>query len=289
MESIKDYLESIFNDFSSEVLASQDSLCNLKNLSFAAGKIPDYSQRAIQQYYLLRFGYAYCYLYKYNLKKSLRGLLERDSLSILSIGCGNFLDYRAFCMFDTNDEIKVKYTGVDLIDWNYKPPIRQDDNLDFIQSDFSAWLDDQDSFNYDIIFFPQSVCEIALDDINKMCALIESSQVESSPLYLISAARANEIYLGSDINKIDKLTRVLCKKGYKTDSDPLMYSCFSRDVGIVSQDSTFCYPDVALSTIKDLTKQCKNIGECNEDCQDLKRWPILKTGSLRFLNRRFSL
>ena len=68
MITINDYLNGILKDFKAYV-NSQKELCELLDVHFDAGRIPDYSNLHVQQLYLLRYAYAYAFEYKYMYKK----------------------------------------------------------------------------------------------------------------------------------------------------------------------------------------------------------------------------
>lgn len=60
MVGITEYIEQIFEDFS-EYYDEGHSMCELKELTFEAGGLPDYNGIRIQQLYLLRYAFAYSF------------------------------------------------------------------------------------------------------------------------------------------------------------------------------------------------------------------------------------
>ncbi len=64
MITINAFLNGVLDDFR-EYVKSQGKLCDLLDAHFDAGNIPDYSDKHIQQLYLLRYAYAYAFEYKH--------------------------------------------------------------------------------------------------------------------------------------------------------------------------------------------------------------------------------
>ena len=92
MISINEYLSNILDDFVGYV-RSQDKLCELLDVHFDAGRIPNYTNIHVQQLYLLRYAYAYAFEYKCIYRKLIKRLKQDEEIDVTSIGCGNMLDY----------------------------------------------------------------------------------------------------------------------------------------------------------------------------------------------------
>ena len=92
MISMSEYLENIYVDFASDI-NEQTKLCQLKGLNFAAGCLPDYNNLQIQRLYLLRYSFAYGFEYSGIYSEVLARLHNPQKVCVVSIGCGNFLDY----------------------------------------------------------------------------------------------------------------------------------------------------------------------------------------------------
>lgn len=118
MESIKDYLNGIFVEFR-EYVEELQVLCELKTVNYDSSKLPDYNDKHIQEFYLLRYAFAYAYEYK----KMYGEIFPEDSvlpetIRILSIGCGNGIDYwsAAQAIENNHDQVKasIDYLGIDV-------------------------------------------------------------------------------------------------------------------------------------------------------------------------------
>lgn len=88
MITINEYLEDILFDFK-EYVTSGVRLCDLKEVHFDAGKIPNYSDVHVQQLYLLRYAYAYSY------SSLIRRMNPGKEIAVASICCGSMIDYWA--------------------------------------------------------------------------------------------------------------------------------------------------------------------------------------------------
>lgn len=129
---MSEYLENIYVDFASDI-NEQTKLCQLKGLNFAAGCLPDYNNLQIQRLYLLRYSFAYGFEYSGIYSEVLARLHNPQKVCVVSIGCGNFLDYWSLVQSieKKNLECEVRYVGIDEIDWNYKFDKRDGDELYF--------------------------------------------------------------------------------------------------------------------------------------------------------------
>lgn len=94
MITINQYLDGILHDFKNYV-NSGVKLCDLKDVHFDAGRVPDYSNIHVQQLYLLRYAYAYSFEYKRMYHSLIRRMKPDDRIAVTSIGCGSMIDYWA--------------------------------------------------------------------------------------------------------------------------------------------------------------------------------------------------
>ena len=62
--SINDYLTGIFKDFKNYI-EEEDGLCDLLDLNFIGNHVPNYNNKNIVQYYLLRYAFSYMFEYKH--------------------------------------------------------------------------------------------------------------------------------------------------------------------------------------------------------------------------------
>ena len=91
-ELISTKIYNVYSDFSRDI--RNQCLCELKKLRYDKTFKPDYSNKLVQQFYILRYFPAYLCEYKYIYTKILESNLL-DTLNILSIGCGCCVDYSA--------------------------------------------------------------------------------------------------------------------------------------------------------------------------------------------------
>lgn len=153
MISINDYLDIILKDFE-EYLRSDPYLCHLKDVHFDAGKVPDYSDIHVQQLYLLRYAYAYAFEYRCMYKHLPQHMYTQPNLSVMSIGCGNMIDYWALAQA-VGPGVALQYKGFDSVDWSHKFTRREGDRVSLILGDAIDAIEDSDNFSSDIIVFPQ--------------------------------------------------------------------------------------------------------------------------------------
>src|SRR5699024_9852346 len=159
---IIDKMNEIYNDFMLD-LNEEKYYCNLKSFRYDGNNIPDYNDPLIQKYYLLR--YMPAYLAEYNLMyyKMFKLNYLDCNLNVMSIGCGCGIDLwgAKFARDKKFPEIDIRYTGIDMVDWDYR------DNLDieeayFINKDINE-IDSLDEYNYNIIIFPKSIGEFNMN------------------------------------------------------------------------------------------------------------------------------
>jgi len=156
MISINRYLGNILDDFQ-EFLDEGHPLCDLKSVHFDQRQIPDYEDVHAQQYYLLRYAYGYAFEYKLMYETLLEKYPRKRKISVTSIGCGTMLDYWALVrVLEEKGEadISIRYTGIDLIDWNYPIPPRENDNVTFCINDAIKELEECEQLKSNVYFFP---------------------------------------------------------------------------------------------------------------------------------------
>ncbi len=118
--------------------------------------------------YLLKYGFAYTYLYKSIYKNIMELMDENEKIDVLSIGCGARIDMLGLklAILDTNKE-KAAYYGIDLNDWtdNNKTNFclfpqegcfEEADITDFLGRDNNTY----NHINSNIILFPYSMSEL---------------------------------------------------------------------------------------------------------------------------------
>lgn len=139
----------------------------------------DYREEMTQLIYLLRYMFSYGFEY-YLMYRDLIGLIQPDDgLSVISIGCGNGIDYwslRRALGSRGRGNLPVSYTGFDVIDWSDRafrlaasdreciPSCEEHSpNRGYIWQDAGPFLRGrarEGRFEADVICFPKSILEI---------------------------------------------------------------------------------------------------------------------------------
>jgi len=284
MIDITEYLENIYENFCN-LSNGENYLCELKKLDFQAGNLPDYTNISIQQLYLLRYAFAYAFEYSYMYKEILPKMVGKELIKVTSIGCGTMIDYWALAYCINNKLHRIRYTGIDEIDWNYKFTHRENDEMHFLMGNVKDFFNKTEKFTSDIYFFPKSISEFNSDEMNTICESFANKNIEKDKIYLCISLRCDPGSMDRDINKTKSIVEALKKNGFKGNCSYDRYTYFNEDRGIAAYDNEFVYPEDALNYIKTLNTRCKQFFEigqnCNMDCkQKLNRWPTLKTGKI---------
>jgi len=280
-EFIMDKMNTIFGDF--QGLIKRESLCDLKDFTFKGRKLPDYSNEKHQQLFLLRYLPAYLCEYKYLYRKVIRqGQLAR--YNILSVGCGCFLDYHglSFAAMQASVPTPILYTGIDMIRWEYND-FFYDSNIHFLQTEIENFPFPK-NVDYNIIFFPKSLSEISDEGLNVLLENLQKVHFTSDHIYLISSCRDNGFtYDEAKYKEIIDTFRSMgfCCNDYKGTQE------LTNKGSFFYLDSDFYYPDNIKNYLCELhTKCCKFVehnDNCDDDCEQLSRFPILTTKHVSFL------
>ena len=282
--TITEYLCDTFNSFLEEI-NGMSSLCDLRNVSFESGKLPDYTNRAQALLYCLRYHFGYAFEYEYIYINHILNSFDSDQINILSIGCGNGIDLWALdhAIKRSGSQIKcVNYIGVDRVDWKAYFDCSLDDHVKYIQCEITEL---QEQFeNIDVLILPKSISELNEDALKHIAKIITCS---SDELYVVASFRSDLGNLCSDGDKFEFLINQLANNGYAIIEGNLA-DCYDVDGpdAIVSHYNDYIYPDEALDYICNLYSTCKQTGD-NEDCKticsnQLSRKPILTKNYIRY-------
>jgi len=267
-EFVNNYLNIIFKDFKNYV-NNNDRLCKLKDLTFQRGNFPKYIN-SIQQFYLLKYFYAFFTEY-YIMYQKLFNNDFKPPFKILSLGAGAFIDYYSikYLMRDRGLNIKnnLEYTGVDIVDWGYKP---QDKNITFIKSDISNLKINID--NYNIFIFPKSLGELDDDALLIIKKLFEHSSLNSSQVAILGSHRWSQSNI--DISIFNELViNIYYNSNY---TSVLELETDKKDVYHMKEILNIEYPNKIKNYIDKLDTKC-NSDFCEEtiSCKDkLIRTPM---------------
>lgn len=286
MESINDYLDNVYEEFQ-EYINSSDNLCELKNLHFDAGNLPDYSNIHIQQLYILRYTYAYAFEYKRMYKKLLQRLSSIDSkvLKVLSIGCGNIVDYWSLSQVIPK-KCRIEYVGVDCIDWYNKFSRRKQDDVEFVKSGILEYFETKDAIDADVYIFPKSISEFSKSDIEEICNCIKPKCINKDEVHFLFSLRSDSGSLRRDMDNTEIIYEEMCSLGFYTHDKKDLYTTFSddtKDRKIRKLDYDFQHPQKIVGLLKELHTCCGEYDSCYEECKDLlDRLPILSCKNINW-------
>ena len=213
---IQPYLQEVYEQFKKQIEESPEDILRLKDCSFEGkGKI-DYTDELIQELYILRYSFAYSFEYYVMYSKILEYFEGADHLNVLSLGCGPMTDYWSFCrafgkILPWISRDNVSYTGVDLIDWNYKMQGDEKIKWKYVQNDFLQYVDSNDLSDTDIFFFPKSICEVDLfQDMPKLCDSLKRNLKKERIIFGITMRN------NYDENRVNQICDALAAKGYQS-------------------------------------------------------------------------
>lgn len=290
MVKIKDYISLIYDDFKNYV-DTNNNLCALKTLTYQAGQKPDYSDIHIQQLYLLRYAFSYAFEYKSMFATLFERERFKDAISVLSIGCGNMIDY--WGLVEALGEIgdincHINYTGVDVIDWSYKIKERKGDEVFFEQANASSIFQKTGKLMANVYIFPKSISEFSSEEFQIICEGFKEKEIEKDKIHILLSLRADEGSMDRDMERSEKLIFAMQQNGFSTLNKARTYIHFKEEEkGIKGLDYKFEYPDEAINLLKSLNEKCgmyiANSKNCEDDCEIyLNRWPIMTARNIRY-------
>ena len=165
MRYLEKYLDQIYTDFENDV-KRMDCLCEIASLNYRTLRLPDYHNIHVQQLYLLKYAYAYAYEYYLMYRKAVESLGILNTVSVVSLGCGAMIDYMGFLSLKDIRPLTVSYTGVDRVDWSYKPVFSPEDQVVLNTNTTAAgYFHSIDALDADIYMFPKSISEQSGDEV----------------------------------------------------------------------------------------------------------------------------
>ncbi|MCL2721802.1 MAG: hypothetical protein FWD47_10760 [Treponema sp.] len=277
-EFIKSKMNIVFSDFLN--FAGKERLCELKDFNYCERKFPIYNNIKHQQLYLLRYFPAYLSEYKY-LYQKITNEAKLTEYNVLSIGCGCFLDYHGLVFALSQSSKPIKYTGIDIIEWNYNH-LFLDQNIQFSQikiEDYEFPL----STDHNIIFFPKSLSEIPDDGLNVLLGNLQKINFTSDYIYLVSSTMDKGF-----VHDEGKYKRIISA------FENISFYCNSyqptqelKKKAFLHFDNDFYYPDSVKNYLNSLHEKCveytTNNKNCKDDCINITRSPILTTNHVSFI------
>ena len=282
--TIHDYLFDIYQRFK-YMCDNKENLCELKNVNFENGSLPDYSDELISLLYCLRYHYGYAFEYEEMYRYIIDDFKCRNKISVLSVGCGNGIDLwslnRAVCSKNIK---RIEYTGIDCVDWCDSFCIELPNSAEYYTCDLrKAGLVIDNLDDLDILIFPKSISELTIEDLHYLVKRIENITDE---FYVLSSLRKNDYNRKEDMSKIEKMSNWLHGYGFKTmNVDAMNCLVWDCDEGIRAASYDYVYPDDALNYLTHLQDYCFDYDEdnfvCSTSCHNkLTRMPILKTNTI---------
>jgi hypothetical protein len=288
MIDITQYLQGIYEDLQSYV-DNDVCLCEFKKLNFEAGALPDYRDIHIQQLYLLRYAFAYAFEYSRMYLDVLSQMDDANHISVISMGCGSRIDYWSLIHaleMKSKMNCSIRYDGIDKIDWNYKIPQRQNDEVHYLIENAADIFTNNCQFIYDVYFFPKSISEFTDSELNAMTNSFSSKKIQKNRFFVCISLREDQGSMDRDMQKTKCLIEAISKNGFYTKWPYNRYTYYDCNDGIVSLDKDFQYPQGAYEFVKILNQKCVNYKiqkmNCQSDCQKLSRCPILTVKHIRY-------
>lgn len=282
MLTINNYLDNILVDFE-EYIHSGVKLCDLKDVRYDAGNPPDYSNIHIQQLYLLRYAYAYAFEYKYMYKTLFSRANFDNSIAVTSVGCGSMLDYWSLASV-APPTCKIRYRGVDTINWGYQMEARAQDDVRFICHDAVDFLLRTPSLSSNVYIFPKSVSEFSKYQISQIGKLFGEKISKGQTVFLMFSLRTDKGSRKWDMTRTNILFNAMLDNGFRSDDRPNIYYHFPdqwRECRISDVDKNFRRPNRLIDLlVHELHTSCigyRSTGKhCGDDCERrLSWWPIL--------------
>jgi len=167
------YVLSKIKDKLINELEHRESIECLHGLKYNEKHLPDYTDKAVQYLYLLRYFYAYSYeffmIFNRMITLSRKYKVTFDNtINFLSIGCGAAYDYSVLkTIRDSIPELKssIVYRGIDCVTWDKFISISDKDTFEFYHDDINNWMQNNQKLflESDVIFFPKSITELSED------------------------------------------------------------------------------------------------------------------------------
>lgn len=272
---MEEFVNSVMGEISEDFkisLEEEGNYCVLKSFRFNDDNIPDYSKKIIQQYYLLRYFPAYLAEYYEIYSDVIRTNFLGNEFNILSIGCGSAIDLYGvhYAVEDSNYDIEIKYTGLDIIEWDYWYECHEE--AYFIHDDIGNLYEFNEDM-YNIIIFPKSIGEFSESDFEKLKECIRNSRFINDRIVFIASLRNTRIDL--DMGRAEEVINIIADKGYEILDDINTYTHFNqKDNGwnyyINEIVPNLKYPEEIKEFMIKFYKGCQGYIENNGECCERK-------------------
>jgi len=259
--------------------------CDLKGLDFSGGNAPDYDNHGIQLLYLLRYYGAYLCEYR-KIYAEVLEFLDQDRIRVLSLGSGCCVDL-AGLYFELEEHglgpDRVQYRGYDSVNWHWRFEA-QDLDTRVIHRNVARMSRKERPIN--VMIFPKSLGDFSGADHRELVAAIRDCEFSASKVVVVSSARAVDPSLDRDVRRFAEIVGEFRSKGYETGDDPMVYTHYPYAPAWARLFPGFSIPDEVVAYLKGLALHCpvrrQNGVPCKMDCDALSRYPILKSGQVRY-------
>ena len=275
-------LNSIFKDFRNEI-RNKKCMCELKELNFSEeGKFPNYNNKLVQQFYLLRYLLGYFVEYVSMYREILGKKFLEDDLYVHSFGCGCGLDLwgliRACDERGMHDAVG-KYDGVDVVPWHYRSEFKG--IFDVTYTDCNIIDKKRFAFKkYNVFIFPKSICEFKEREFRHIKDLIRNGSFSSNKMVVLGALRKTRAE--KDSQRLNEIADVF-KKSHRYRVVDRVFK-ISKNNGIWEDHissiiSGMNYPGYIKKYLKRLPTECMNYKKngffCTDSCEKiLSRYPL---------------
>ena len=271
----------------------KDKLCELDHIWDQSPL--DYSSNFLQQFYTLKYTYAYAFEYKEMYRKVLSDYFDEihgAPLRIESIGCGNLVD--GWSLFSVLLEMVaelgidlnlIDYKGIDKIEW--KNPLLTRDH--FINIDAVKWFENKISLDSNVYMFPKSIGDFPEVEFKRILQTFRTKKVSSKILYVMVSLRKRVKISCTDLNRANELNDIIVKRGYRCKRIEWLKSYNHNSINQL--DGTLSYPDGLKNLLKSMKQRsvCKEFSNQKNTCKqcNIDRSPMLYADNLCFLIMRY--
>lgn len=289
-EFMEEKMDLIFEHFK-ESLGLEERYCNLKNFRFDSKNIPDYNNYLIQQYYLLKYLPGYLVEYYCIYSTIIKEKFICEDYNILSIGCGCGVDLWGcdFAMEDSEEDYRIRYTGLDVVEWAYRDECGNE--AYFLQQNINE-MKSLDEGDYNVIIFPKSIGEFSTEDFNKLKISIRDTEFSSDRLILATSLRKKRI--DDDLDRVAEIAKILRdSKGYSILDNMNSYIYYrNKDNGypyrINDIINNYLYPEYIKEYLINFYMNCQgyiddSVNCCKDTCEPVfTRLPITTMSQVAF-------
>jgi hypothetical protein len=287
-------IHTVFEEFKA-LAAHTGGLCACKGLTYEAGQSPDYANPLVQQNYMLHFFPAYLAEYYFMYKAMLLRNVLPERLNVLSIGCGCGADlwglYYAIEAAGGTPHDRIDYTGVDLVDWQYRDTFGLQ-NVRFLQQNITEW-EELNRSDYNVFVFPKCIGEFSDTVFGSICQMFAKSRFDRQ--HVCGLRSLMDVGKETDAARFRRIAQIMqavhrfnCLDELNTYRRPQNPHEGLRSSSICP---SFLYPNDIKPKVKALLSACPtheaNGAPCEDECRKLNRSPILYATYVNYQLLRF--